>query len=636
MSFRYRNFKLIGLNFSGIPTMWSYTTDDTIAQVTAEGYFDDPRLDVEPVDIIKVQASDGPYEVQLVGGVASVVIGTVGNEINILQYGASSNDIGPALLKAWNELKSVGGTIYIPSGLVKSSQQVFGRASQTVKIVSQGLCKVQPTESPMVGYMWEFDNESGVTHVEFHNVQIDGQVTPGSDASVRFVFDGVLVGSSNNLVVDNCFGRFVDGRAWEFRRCHNSKIDIKTYKSGNASKSSVFHTGDPATGDVFNDVLISGTSERDINGWAFEGGTLLRTKEELKIHGSPDSLRGLQILRVADFDIECKPTLDYGKDGFIYVGDSSNAEGLTLEVAQSAGNVTRGTLKVNNHYNCNSVLTTGNADLVKIDCGTANSAVMVTGLFKSITSAGATVSAIGLDAGNNAAYIDLTGVRFAGADSSLVVRDGRASQRAIAMRGVDRSVTGNSDTLLLSFNGYRTDGDTVSFNTSGNGELPPLKFETTRFENAAFGSYGQRFVESFKFGSTSGVTTSAIVAPSKYLIAAADSSGNQCPSDLERIQIGATGVTASHDDANFWRVDIYQSTTLVHSLAVTMDPSPTSTSETPDRIAGNSTRGQVMDYWENIDTRYLKGNFFSIELVKVGSPADIDDLMVTTQYVIRT
>ena len=73
--FRYRNFKLIGQNFSGIPTLWSYTTDDTIAQVTAANYFDDPRLEVEAVDIIKVQASDGPFEVQLVGGVASIVGG---------------------------------------------------------------------------------------------------------------------------------------------------------------------------------------------------------------------------------------------------------------------------------------------------------------------------------------------------------------------------------------------------------------------------------------------------------------------------------------------------------------------------------------------------------------------------------
>lgn len=120
--FRYRNFKLIGLNFSGIPTMWSYTTDDTIAQVTAEGYFDDPRLDVEPVDIIKVQASDGPYEVQLVGGVASVVGGIV---YTPEQFGAvgdydfdthTGTDNTAAIKRMFDTAAAVGAEIKLPAG----------------------------------------------------------------------------------------------------------------------------------------------------------------------------------------------------------------------------------------------------------------------------------------------------------------------------------------------------------------------------------------------------------------------------------------------------------------------------------------------------------------------------------------
>lgn len=143
MSFRYRNFKLIGLNFSGIPTMWSYTTDDTIAQVTAEGYFDDPRLDVEPVDIIKVQASDGPYEVQLVGGVASVV-GATDRAKDLSEFGViygSSESQHEAFQSAIDSCESRGIAIIQSGDVTLKGNVYFGntkffRRSGVINIVS--------------------------------------------------------------------------------------------------------------------------------------------------------------------------------------------------------------------------------------------------------------------------------------------------------------------------------------------------------------------------------------------------------------------------------------------------------------------------------------------------------------------
>lgn len=52
---------------------YQYFTADTIADVTASGYFAGKNYSFDADESIKVQASDGPYEVQLVDGVASVV-----------------------------------------------------------------------------------------------------------------------------------------------------------------------------------------------------------------------------------------------------------------------------------------------------------------------------------------------------------------------------------------------------------------------------------------------------------------------------------------------------------------------------------------------------------------------------------
>lgn len=557
--------------------------------------------------------------------------------VHVYEYGATADDIGPALQAAWNDLKDIGGEIVVPGGQVKSSQQTFTRAAQTVKIIAEGLCKIQPVSTPITGFLWTFSKGSGITHVEFHNIQMDGQVTAGDENSARLTFDGVLVESSNNLILKNCFGRFVDGCSWELQRAHNVVFGLKTFKCGNATKFAAVGTGDPTTGDAFNDMLISGTSEKDINGWCFENGTILRSTEELKIHGSSDSKRGLQIMRVADYDIKCKPTLDFGKSGFIYVGDDGNSESTALVRSISkAPLVTRGQLEVNNHYNNNCTLTTGKADLVTIDCGTAGSSNKLTGLLKSISTAGAVVSAIGLAAGNAGASMDLTGVRFADGSASLQVDDRRVVEFT-TMRGVPGAYIGTRSKLRTSFADKRTVGDAMAFTLSGNNEVPPIKMTSVCHENNAFQSVSDRQVIHCRYGSTAGANV--LLIPAQYLLCGVDENGDQCPSDLERIQISATGLPGTHDESNYWRLDVYKSTALSYSLALCMQSGASSSSILPDRVAGNGTVGQVMDFWSGLtggNVRYLKGNFLSCHLVKVGSPADIDNLSIIVQYSLRT
>lgn len=59
------------------PRIWNYSTPDSIATVTASGYFSGKGVSFTSIDSIKVQAADGDYEVKLSGGVASVVSGRV-------------------------------------------------------------------------------------------------------------------------------------------------------------------------------------------------------------------------------------------------------------------------------------------------------------------------------------------------------------------------------------------------------------------------------------------------------------------------------------------------------------------------------------------------------------------------------
>jgi|GEM_PF-2758326 len=55
------------------PRIWNYSTPDSIATVTASGYFSGKGVSFTSIDSIKVQAADGEYEVKSSGGVASLV-----------------------------------------------------------------------------------------------------------------------------------------------------------------------------------------------------------------------------------------------------------------------------------------------------------------------------------------------------------------------------------------------------------------------------------------------------------------------------------------------------------------------------------------------------------------------------------
>ena len=237
-----------------------------------------------------------------------------------------------ALTAAWNALRDKGGKILISAaGNWQFDNSEFGETSKPITIEAVDGVLIEPSNPLENTWMWYFKGDSSVTEVNFTNIWVSGQY--GSDSRREFL--GVKVGRSNNMTVTKCFGRFVDGTAWHFLRPHNSEIDVTTFNSGkdnstHANRFAMMITGYYNDDDsnniirqVFNDVRLSGTSEKDYYGWVVEAGTVLRTTSQLKIHGSENSYRGLQIHRVADFTVQLNSSQKYKSNGFIHISDAA-------------------------------------------------------------------------------------------------------------------------------------------------------------------------------------------------------------------------------------------------------------------------------------------------------------------------
>lgn len=59
MVFKYEDLKNIGIDHPDTPSAYGYCTKDSLSNVTATGYFSDPRLRIRAGDSILVQAGDG-------------------------------------------------------------------------------------------------------------------------------------------------------------------------------------------------------------------------------------------------------------------------------------------------------------------------------------------------------------------------------------------------------------------------------------------------------------------------------------------------------------------------------------------------------------------------------------------------
>ena len=305
-----------------------------------------------------------------------------------------------AMEKAWLQLKNKGGKILLDeAGDWNFNNSTFAHTTKPIEIEAVDGVEVFPASPSAATWMWDFLGSAGVTQVNFTNVRVSGQ----NEDNSRKEFLGIRVGRSNNLTAYKCFGRYVDGTAWHFIRPHNSEIDVTTFNSGkdnatHANRFALMITGAYEAGSidqVFNDVRLSGTTEKDYYGWVVEGGTLLRTTSQLKIHGADYAHRGFQLHRVADFDVQLNMSQRYNDNGFVHFSDApaatggSSTDGVTLFVGQDTGSgglsaslPIRGTAHLSNVTNSEIAATAPNAtvDLFVLNISAASSAVECTGM----------------------------------------------------------------------------------------------------------------------------------------------------------------------------------------------------------------------------------------------------------------
>lgn len=313
---------------------------------------------------------------------------------------ASASVNTTAIESAWTTLRNTGGKIVLgKAGNWNFNNSTFSHTTKPIEIEAVDGVEIFPASPSATTWMWDFLGSAGVTQVNFTNVRVSGQNADNS----RKEFLGIRVGRSNNLTAYKCFGRYVDGTAWHFIRPHNSEIDVTTFNSGknnatHANRFAMMITGAYEAGSidqVFNDVRLSGTTEKDYYGWVVEGGTLLRTTSQLKIHGADYAHRGFQLHRVADFDVQLNMSQRYNDNGFVHFSDApaatggSSTDGVTLFVGQDTGSgglsaslPIRGTAHLSNVTNSEIVATAPNAtvDLFVLNISAASSAVECTGM----------------------------------------------------------------------------------------------------------------------------------------------------------------------------------------------------------------------------------------------------------------
>lgn len=232
-------------------------TSDTIATITTANYFPAGQFrgDLQGFTMIEVYASDGPYEVQLVGGVASVVSGSP-VELSANSVGARPQagfDNADAIELAASRIKEgkitfaageyeIHRTVYIPAGVY-----IVGKSG------SRGF---ESTSNATV-----FKSVSGGSYVEnylfFMNIDPDGDTTtwvkqyPNNDS-----------GGASHVFIDGTETSGINGFKFAgshiFRNIHNKKVGTLISKPGGVYTDKVeisqIHSANRANG---TDYLVS-------------------------------------------------------------------------------------------------------------------------------------------------------------------------------------------------------------------------------------------------------------------------------------------------------------------------------------------------------------------------------------------
>ncbi len=298
---------------------------------------------------------------------------------------------------------------------------------------------ISPTDPRPGVFMWDFPRGDWNTYPNFVNFRIFG------DRENRPVCNGVRVGPTNGMTIDNCFGQFIAGCAWQIEGANNSRIDIVTYKCGTAD--GVYaqnYTANASKDNSFNDIVLQGSTERDFHGINLEGAAIVREGSSLKLHGGPDVIRALRIHRCSSFALRVYTSFKWTRDGFIHISDAAGTEGQELLVKpKTQSRNTRGTIEIDTMFNVQWT-GKGSADWCVIDLQNAASFLVVKGRIDR------QADPVEPDAnyhhfriagpGNRGVTLDLDGLKFAGnVDPARRLQD----QRETVVRARNHTMASN-------------------------------------------------------------------------------------------------------------------------------------------------------------------------------------------------
>ncbi|MEM6663380.1 MAG: hypothetical protein AAF666_14515, partial [Pseudomonadota bacterium] len=261
-------------------------------------------------------------------------------------------------------------------------------------------------------FVWDFPADGTLIFPAFRNVLILG------DRERPPRCNGIRIGASNRLTVDNCFGRFIEGCAWQIEGANNARIDITTFECGTPdgvyAQNHIAHAGPDRNP---NDVVFQGTSERDIFGINVEGGVIFRDGSAIKLHGSERTRRALRLHRCNAFDLKIYGSQKWTADGFIEISDQGSPDARLTVTPDWMGANTRGRLQINTLPNCQYV-GTGHADWLVVNLQSPGSLLQLSGIVlpqPDPAEAGATYRHLRLEGpGNPGVTLDMQELLFTG------------------------------------------------------------------------------------------------------------------------------------------------------------------------------------------------------------------------------
>ncbi|WP_424934311.1 hypothetical protein [Amaricoccus macauensis] len=548
-----------------------------------------------------------------------------------------------ALKRAIEALRVTGGRILFGSGTYRFNPTTYPATEATVWLIGAGFRATQFTPSYHGGsdrtWMMVFGEDDVASHYGFSGIDV---VPPEHPERARF--NGIRVCSTNQLVVRDCYARFVDGTAWQLERAHNSKIDLRTYKCGSSEEGvhSVLITGTLGNfgqdqDAVFNDAVIVGFTEQDYLGWKIENGLVIRPESSMKVHGGPEATRSLHLHRINNGAMSVYPTLGFDSEAFMVISDAGSAEEQTLPI-ESASEPTRFNLHIVSNNNIRNFGQKPGA-LLAIDCAMPSSRVNVSGdLLRNVETEGGYKYVRLAAPGNANAEIDLSDLKFQDADTSKWIEDNRTESAKL----ISRRATGVHLHPMIGLGGsgapWRIIGQTDYMIANGDpqaGAAPRMSLIGMTEANRPGGTllYSPMQPVSATIEGASGPRT--LIASQRLNIPL--HGGRGAVAVLRRMTLGATGIATSHDEANFWQARLYvgdAATDCVLRLDLT---SQAPGDGLPSKVLpGWRPEARGLDFHQGIEGLTVeRDQTFTLRLEPQGSPPALEDITATVYFEMR-